>query len=448
MPPPLLAQVLPKSLEYFFTDENANDELSEAARATRLAQERDAFFNISKAKGRNGVSSKYLITLAHFTHGSNNHIIEALKPDVRLPEFLSESEVKETNFWITPPQRGHDTGLHYDDYDGVLAQLHGVKSVVLYSPWESEGLYPRVTNAVIKDEIGCDCAKAAASEDGGDGVCSALSMLLKCADFVHDTGVYVSGQLFKPVAFASQLQKPLHKLLPSAALLWWSLQAAGAPHAMYHYIKALQDHVGKNEMVWSCKKVGEKISWEIYFYGWPQVSGKSMPSTDSFKKVPRKSIAEITEINRRFFKGTRFQDATVPVTPDGTTMIIFSFDMHMDFFTGHVDEGGKSPEQANDAPMYRDGVHVYTVPVGTQLEDAVVGHGHSINLGDPAKNQGPQWKPEVEVRQAAAHPPPRTRRRAPATAHPADALDCALTSSPVTTRLSLQPASPSLTPPR
>ena len=426
--------VLPKSTDYFFDDatraagggggkaaavseggaaqhQQQQQQQQQQDPREKFAAEQEAFFNGTlKLSESAGGSSKYLMTLAHFTQGKNAHIIDALRPDIETPAFIGEQELAETNFWINPPQRGHDTGLHYDDQDGVLAQLHGVKSITLYSPWESEGVYPRVATPVIKGETACDCAAApegdeeegdgggdagSGAESGAESGCSKLAMLIKCADFVHDTGVYVSGQLFKPVAFAAQLKKPLRALLPSSVLLWWSLQAAGAPHAMYHYIKALQDHVGKNEMVWSFKKVGEKFSWEIYFYGWPQVSAE-MPSADSYTQTPRKNIGEITEINKRFFKGQKFVDTKLPPKPDGTTMIIFSFDMHPDFFTGNAPAEGAAPEQAKDAPMYRDGVHIYTVPAGTELKNAVIGHGNSMSLGDDAKQQGPHWKPEVE----------------------------------------------------
>jgi len=44
------------------------------------------------------------------------------------------------NFWIGPG--GHVESLHYDTFDGTLAQLHGSKRLVLFPPSQLNNLYP------------------------------------------------------------------------------------------------------------------------------------------------------------------------------------------------------------------------------------------------------------------------------------------------------------------
>jgi len=86
----------------------------------------------------------YFITLTgydkHFN--KNINIKKELKNHINIPKYIkniSNSEI-DYNIWIS--SNYHDTGLHYDDNDGILYVLNGKKTITLYPPSDSKYLFP------------------------------------------------------------------------------------------------------------------------------------------------------------------------------------------------------------------------------------------------------------------------------------------------------------------
>ena len=89
-----------------------------------------------------GEDYKYLITLLNFDIGySNIKIKEVMKPYIKFPDNIN---INTNNFgyniWVSSGK--HDTGLHYDDEDGILTVIEGTKDIILFPPSDIKYLYP------------------------------------------------------------------------------------------------------------------------------------------------------------------------------------------------------------------------------------------------------------------------------------------------------------------
>ena len=89
-----------------------------------------------------GEDYKYLITLLNFDIGySNIHIKNILKPHIKFPDNINISTNNfGYNIWVSSGK--HDTGLHYDDEDGILTVIEGTKDIILFPPSDIKYLYP------------------------------------------------------------------------------------------------------------------------------------------------------------------------------------------------------------------------------------------------------------------------------------------------------------------
>ena len=101
---------------------------------------------------KNNKENEYVITLADYNIFKSNKIIkETLREQIRLPNDLYEYKGRyDYNIWITSNKS--DTGLHYDDNDGVLCCVDGRKEIILYPPEDSKYLYPYKTRSWIKND--------------------------------------------------------------------------------------------------------------------------------------------------------------------------------------------------------------------------------------------------------------------------------------------------------
>lgn len=101
---------------------------------------------------KNNKENEYVITLADYNIFKSNKIIkETLREQIRLPNDLYEYKGRyDYNIWITSNKS--DTGLHYDDDDGVICCLDGRKEIILYPPEDSKYLYPYKTRSWIKND--------------------------------------------------------------------------------------------------------------------------------------------------------------------------------------------------------------------------------------------------------------------------------------------------------
>ena len=90
-----------------------------------------------------GLDNRYVLTLSNYDIGDKNGNIKnkiakniAFPIDNRLQQDINYSY----NIWISSNK--HDTGLQYDDEDGVLTVISGEKDIILFPPSDSKYLYP------------------------------------------------------------------------------------------------------------------------------------------------------------------------------------------------------------------------------------------------------------------------------------------------------------------
>lgn len=72
---------------------------------------------------------------------TNKFVLDALMPEIkRIQMSVNAPRDAVPNFWMN--YGNVDSGLHYDDYSGILCLLEGTKQIKLYDANQSEYLYP------------------------------------------------------------------------------------------------------------------------------------------------------------------------------------------------------------------------------------------------------------------------------------------------------------------
>lgn len=129
-----------------------------------------------------GWNYNYLITLSNYSNGkSNSHIKEKLFKYVEFPtnENIICKNSYDYNIWISSNK--HDTGLHYDDEDGILTVIEGQKNVILFPPTDSENLYPYEVNYEWKESQALNFRYNVNINYGKiDGICSGQLLYVTC----------------------------------------------------------------------------------------------------------------------------------------------------------------------------------------------------------------------------------------------------------------------------
>ena len=167
------------------------------------------------------------------TVSPNEELLSAVLPHVQPPrEFARAAEGPvDTNVWISFGK--HDTGLHRDDFAGMLVVLKGRKRVTLYPPQDTPLLKP-------------------------------YSLVPQWAESAWPCAF--SPNLYTLSAFLTREQAS--SSLPSARLLYESMAAqAKNKAALLHFIKLLY-MVTDSPLVWGCKRMAESgvMRWEVYAY--------------------------------------------------------------------------------------------------------------------------------------------------------------------------------------
>ena len=85
----------------------------------------------------------YMITLNAYKlvseNKNNTNFFDKFKSTIPTPKVIKNKKIIETNFWLN--NGNIDTGLHYDDYDGLLCVISGTKIVTLFHPSDTKYLY-------------------------------------------------------------------------------------------------------------------------------------------------------------------------------------------------------------------------------------------------------------------------------------------------------------------
>lgn len=66
--------------------------------------------------------------------------------------------------------------------------------------------------------------------------------------------------------------RPAAGKLRQSSLLWQSFEALGAPPKLREIVEALRRELGPFETVWGVKRIGDRFSWELYFYDYERLS--------------------------------------------------------------------------------------------------------------------------------------------------------------------------------
>ena len=152
----------------------------------------------------------------------NLELFKYIDNDIKVPDIFDKNKV-DKNFWISLGY--HDTGLHYDDYFGLLCVLEGDKKVTLYPP--SDSIYLKPYSVVP------------------------LWALSNPIEFEYNT-----------YTFVSELDDKLN--FPSSRLLYESIVALGNKDILKTI--TMVSSMISNKVVWGCKLKDGKMRWELYMY--------------------------------------------------------------------------------------------------------------------------------------------------------------------------------------
>jgi hypothetical protein len=206
----------------------------------------EAFLNENK-------NNRYLLTLAGYGSNLNNeNIKKKLTKWIELPDVLKTSAINQEkpvidiNLWIS--SNYHDTGLHYDDNDGILYVLKGEKHITLFPPNDSKYLVPY--------DITPNYAKVA-------------PLFMKYNEY------YI-------VKENSGLTPCKVGLEPCEMILYQSLICFAKYSNVLTTVQKIYDNKSDplKKLVWGCKKQDDIYRWEIYNYHYDQYNNTIINKTD------------------------------------------------------------------------------------------------------------------------------------------------------------------------
>ena len=162
--------------------------------------------------------NEYIITLEGYRRNNrfkklNETLLVTAKKHAKIPPG------SEMNVWISKGY--HDTGLHYDDKDGILSVLSGRKEVTLYPPTDTPYLSP----------------------------------LNSIPDWAKQRPTKVHYNIYRFQKFLPDTS------YPSARILYESIHNK----AVLREVTKMKDEA-KSPLVWGCKWQDGVMRWEIYAY--------------------------------------------------------------------------------------------------------------------------------------------------------------------------------------
>ena len=204
----------------------------------------EAFLNEHK-------NHRYLLTLAGYGNDLNNeNIKKKINQWIELPNVLKTSNINQEkpvidiNLWVS--SNYHDTGLHYDDNDGILYVLKGEKHITLFPPNDSKYLVPY--------DITPNYAKVA-------------PLFMKYNEY------YIPKDLPCKVSY---------NRLPCQMILYQSLICFAKYSNVLTCVQKIYDNKSDplKKLVWGCKKQDDVYRWEIYNYHYEQYDNTKTNKTD------------------------------------------------------------------------------------------------------------------------------------------------------------------------
>jgi hypothetical protein len=171
--------------------------------------------------------NKYFLTVDEYNEDNdlNNLIKKKFIEKCELPNYLTQNklELEDANMWISSNYT--DSGLHFDDTDGLLYVLDGEKQITLYSPNDSKYLEPFSTLPIYARQ-------------------KPLFMY------------YNEYSIIKEIAGK-----------PSELILFKSLEYLARSKKVFEMIEKIH-FLKENEkkLIWGCKKHNNVYRWEVYYY--------------------------------------------------------------------------------------------------------------------------------------------------------------------------------------
>lgn len=224
------------------------------------------------------INNSYLITL-NDVYSKNRIIIDLIIKYLQIPKFLEKISISKdnVNFWFNIGEM--DTGMHYDDDDGILCMIDGTKEVILFPPEDSLLLDG------YKHQI--------------------LWINNNKEDLLYNTYTIRKN-------FIENKKEKIH----NNSLLFYSLQNL----EIIRYINNLSGVFGQNNIIYGVKcDIDGKIRHEIYFYMYSKYDKSyfEFHSLDSVKN----------ELSKELFEPIKNIDTTGVETRN---LIIHSIDLYID----------------------------------------------------------------------------------------------------------------------
>ena len=173
--------------------------------------------------------NRALITLDGYDFDDNFQIKNYLKKKIGIPIFIENIIKKKSyydvNLWYVPTS--HDTGLHYDDYDGILHLIKGKKKIYLYP--QSDSIYLNPYNIIPNYAL-------------------TKPIYMNYNEYI----IYESNNI---------------KGKSSQFLLYKTLEYFAINKNIHKIIQKIYDIKLKNKyLIWGFKKKDDEYRWEIYIY--------------------------------------------------------------------------------------------------------------------------------------------------------------------------------------
>ena len=179
----------------------------------------------------------YIITLDNFDTGNENQKIKTIyRPFITVPEHIKKHGLRyDFNIWISSAY--NDTGLHYDDEDGMLCVYKGIKRVTMYPPGDTPYLYPyELIPRYMKNKA----------------LNFRYNSFTNLGEIEGPPSSHLLNEIIKKYAFVQGLIDEYHK-----------------------------KH-GPNKTIWGYKKMGNKYRLEFYLYNLDNTDNNVITSRDIF----------------------------------------------------------------------------------------------------------------------------------------------------------------------
>ena len=213
------------------------------------------------------LDNRYVLTLdqPYPNESLNYHLKNIIKPYIKFPihEKLSYENTFDFNLWISSGK--HDTGLHYDDEDGVLSLIEGSKEIILFPPSDSKNLYPITLEYDWRNNKALNFLYNSFDNHGTvEGISSSELLYVTCK---------------KDVRVLSNVSKLYNRF--------------------------------KNNLIWAFKKSNDGYRWEIYkYYPYRSKNDGVNPVIISWDLFS--DSYDISDIEHHYFRDTNYPPTPLP----------------------------------------------------------------------------------------------------------------------------------------